>query len=154
WESTRERGAPTVATFQTLSPAMRNGNFSELSKPILDPSTGLQFPGNLIPADRFSKPAVNFLEKYTPLPNLPGRLFSGFQNGTFNRDQYIGRGDHEFSSKDRMFVRFLWNEDSSLINRGSFTDWYQDQNFRRQSITGNETHTFSPTLLNSFTFTF
>jgi outer membrane receptor protein involved in Fe transport len=154
WESTRERGAPTVATFQTLSPAMRTGNFSELSKPIIDPLTNQQFPGNVIPVSRLSLPALNFLSKYTPVPNLPGRLFSGFNNGTFDRDQYIGRVDHEFSSRDRVFVRYLFNHDSSLINRGSFTDWFQDQHFNRQSVTGNETHTFSPGLINSFTFTF
>ena len=38
WESTRERGAPSVATFRTPSAAMRDGNFSELSTPILIPS--------------------------------------------------------------------------------------------------------------------
>src|SRR5581483_4024743 len=94
WETTRERGAPSVATFQTLSPAMRSGNFSELPKPISDPLTGQPFPGNLIPVNRLSAPALNFLNKYTPLPTLPNRLFSGFQNGSFNRDQYIGRVDH------------------------------------------------------------
>ncbi|MGH9632270.1 MAG: carboxypeptidase regulatory-like domain-containing protein, partial [Bryobacteraceae bacterium] len=154
WESTRERGAPNTATFQVPSAAMRRGDFSELPRTIRDPLTGDPFPGNQIPAGRLNQPAIAFLEEYTPLPNLPGLLFSGPRSTTFNRDQYIGRYDHQFSANDRIFVRYMWNKDTSLVNRGSFTDWYQDQAFRRQTLTGNHTRTFSPVHLNTFTFTF
>lgn len=154
WESTRERGAPSTATFQVPSAAMRRGDFSELTRTIRDPLTGAPFPGNQIPPDRLSRPALGFLERYTPLPNLPGRLFSGPRSTTFDRDQYIGRYDHQLSANDHLFGRYMWNKDTSLVNRGSFTDWYQDQAFWRQTITSNYTRTFSPTLVNAFTFTF
>ena len=154
WESTRERGAPSTATFQVPSAAMRQGDFSELTRTIRDPLDSMPFPGNRIPESRLSRPAVAFLEKYTPLPNLPGRLFSGPRSTTFDRDQYIGRYDQQFGAKDLIFVRYMWNKDTSLVNRGSFTDWYQDQAFWRQTITGNHTRTFTPALINSFTFTF
>jgi len=154
WEAMRERGAPSTASFQTLTARMRTGDFSELSKPILDPLTNTPFPGNIIPANRLSAPALKFLEQYTPLPTLPNGLFSGNQRTSVNRNQYVGRADHELSPNDRIFARYLTNRDSSLVNRGSFTDWYQDQHFTRHALTVNETHTFSPTLLNSFSFTF
>jgi outer membrane receptor protein involved in Fe transport len=154
WESTRERGAPSTATFRTPSSAMRNGNFSAIAKPLKDPLTGSPFPGNIIPQSSLSQPALNFLSKYTPLPNLPGEGYSAARISTFNRDQYVGRYDHELSSRDRFFARYMWNKDTSLINRGSFVDWFQNQSFLRQGVTGGETHTFSPTLLNAFTFAF
>ncbi len=36
----------------------------------LGPLTREAFPGNIIPASRFSKAAVNFMDKYLPLPNV------------------------------------------------------------------------------------
>lgn len=155
WESTRERGAPSTATFQVPSAAMRRGDFSELlPRVIRDPLDNTPFPGNRIPEARLSRPALAFLDKYTPLPNQPGLLFSGPRSTRFNGDQYIGRYDQQFGSKDRVFVRYMRNKDTSLVNRGSFTDWYQDQAFWRQTVTGNHTRTFSPVLINAFTFTF
>ena len=106
------------------------------------------------PANRLSAPALKFLDQYTPLPTLPNGLFSGNQRTSVNRNQYVGRVDHELSANDRIFARYLMNRDSSLVNRGSFTDWYQDQHFTRQALTVNQTHTFTPTLSNSFSFTF
>jgi outer membrane receptor protein involved in Fe transport len=153
WESTRERGAPSTATFFTPSTAMRAGDFSGL-KQIVDPLTNAPFPGNVIPSNRLSAPALKFLSTYAPLPNLPGNAYSAARVSTFDRDQYVGRYDHELGSKDRLFGRYMWNKDTSLVNRGSFIDWFQDQSFLRQGITIGETHTFSPTTLNSFTFAF
>src|SRR5437879_7241692 len=53
-----------------LTSAMRSGDFSQLSKALTDPLSKAPFPGNILPASRFSKPAVNFLNKFVPLPNL------------------------------------------------------------------------------------
>jgi outer membrane receptor protein involved in Fe transport len=153
WESTRERGAPSTATYFSPSAAMRSGDFSG-QKQIIDPLTNAPFPGNVIPQNRLSAPALNFLSTYVPEPNLPGNAYSAARVSTFNRDQYVGRYDHELGSKDRLFGRYMWNKDTSLVNRGSFTDWFQDQSFWRQGLTVGETHTFSPTVLNSFTFAF
>lgn len=133
---------------------MRRGDFSELTRTIRDPLTGSPFPDKRIPESRLSRPALNFLEKYTPLSNLPGLIYSGARSTTFDRDQYIGRFDRELTSKDRVFGRYMWNKDTSLVNRGSFTDWYQDQAFWCQTATVNHTRTFSPGFLNAFTFTF
>jgi hypothetical protein len=45
------------------NPLERNGNFSQtaLTKPLLDPTTGLPFPGNIIPQDRISPEATALL---------------------------------------------------------------------------------------------
>ena len=53
----------------------RSGDFSQSSATILDPLTGLPFPGNIIPASRID-PAAASLLNYYPMPNL----FSASQN--------------------------------------------------------------------------
>ena len=52
------------------TPAERSGNFSERSEVLIDPDTGLPFPGNVIPPNRLSFPAAYLLNFY-PLPD-PG----------------------------------------------------------------------------------
>ena len=59
----RSGGIYTVPTQQ-----MTSGDFSQFSKPIIDPTTGLPFPGNQIPQIRFDSVAKNLLA-YWPSPN-------------------------------------------------------------------------------------
>ncbi|HET9219712.1 MAG TPA: TonB-dependent receptor [Terriglobia bacterium] len=56
-----------AARFPT--PAERSGDFSAEAIPVVDPSTGLQFAGNVIPPDRISPQARALLSLY-PLPNF------------------------------------------------------------------------------------
>src|SRR5712664_1467362 len=60
--------------FSVPSVKMRNGDFSEVSTPIYDPlNRTQQFPGNVIPRDRFHPTSVKLLEEFYPAPNLnPG----------------------------------------------------------------------------------
>ena len=51
--------------------AMRRGDFSAVSTPLIDPLSGQPFAGNQIPAERLSPQAVALLEFY-PAATLPG----------------------------------------------------------------------------------
>jgi hypothetical protein len=51
--------------------AMRAGNFSTASGPLIDPATGRALPGNQIPA-ALASPAALALLRFIPPPNLPG----------------------------------------------------------------------------------
>lgn len=151
WESMRQRGAPGSVVNRVPSAAMRNGDFSEVSTPIINPSTGEPFPNNLM--SNLSEPAVNFLNKYAPLPNLPGLLYAGPLKSMNDTNQLVTRIDHEFSSKDRFSARYLWNTNSQDAGSG-FADWSEEIHYRRQSLTLSYTHMFSPSLLNAFTVTY
>src|SRR5262249_2415241 len=47
--------------------AFRNGDFSSLSTPIVDPLTGNQFPGNIIPPNRINALGKAFVDRF-PAP--------------------------------------------------------------------------------------
>jgi hypothetical protein len=53
------------------SEAFRSGDFSASPAAVIDPETGLPFPGNRIPGDRIN-PGSEVLLAYIPMPNLPG----------------------------------------------------------------------------------
>jgi len=103
---------PAPATSTVPTPAQRSGNLSSLlavnaSYQVFDPATGVAegarvrrqpFPNNIIPANRLSPIAQNYLRLY-PDPNQPGRpdgqdnfvsLTNGERNDFYN---YLGRLD-------------------------------------------------------------
>ncbi|MEW5983090.1 MAG: TonB-dependent receptor [Acidobacteriota bacterium] len=53
--------------------AVRQGDLSQYGGTVIDPATGLPFPGNRIPVSRIDSVAASLLQYY-PLPNLSGDL--------------------------------------------------------------------------------
>jgi hypothetical protein len=88
--------------------AERTGDFSGASEPIIyDPSTGLPFPGNIIPAGRIDPISQAFMNLY-PTPNQPGQgnnfVISPIEQDRI--DQGDGRIDYNPSQEDRFYVRY------------------------------------------------
>jgi len=153
WQGTIVRGTPTTSTATVLTSRMRQGDFSQLPKPIIDPTTKIAFPGNIIPASRLSVPAVNFMNQFVPLPNL-GNTYVTPQPAPQDSNQYLGRIDHELTSKDRLYGRYIFNRDFLFNPAGNLANWGIDQTFHRQGLVVGDTHIFSPTLINTASFTF
>ncbi len=66
------RGSSLFDQYATVpSAAMRAGDFSSLSTPLLNPATGLPFPGNQIPQSDISSQTLDLM-RFIPLPNLDG----------------------------------------------------------------------------------
>ncbi len=94
YEATRDRRfASGLANIPTV--AMRNGDLSGAAagRPIFDPATGTAdnfdrspFPGNIIPASRFSPAAVRLASLF-PTPIAPGTVNNFFTGGGFNFDR-------------------------------------------------------------------
>jgi Carboxypeptidase regulatory-like domain len=153
WQGTIVRGTPTTSNAPDLTAQMRAGNFSQLSKPIVDPLNGSPFPGNIIPSSRLSTPAVNFLNQFVPLPNL-GNNYVTPQPAPQDSNQYLGRIDHELTSKDRLYGRYIFNRDYLFSPAGNLENWGIDQTFHRQGLVVGETHVFTPTMINTVSYTF
>src|SRR5207244_8971114 len=118
---------PSITTVPT--PAQVAGDFSQLFNsagrlvPIADPTTTMQlangsytrtlFPGNVIPAARFSTVARNVLGIY-PAPNLPGVPFTGVNNFSTNsavrliEHQWVTKLDHNLNSVWKIFGTYAW----------------------------------------------
>ena len=57
--------AETIYNQNTIPAAFLNGDFSSVKTNIIDPQTGTAFPGNQIPASRFSSASKFFLSCQT-----------------------------------------------------------------------------------------
>jgi outer membrane receptor protein involved in Fe transport len=159
YEGLRSRKSSTlgaiVPTVEQLS-----GNLSGLASTkrdaasgqpaILDPSTGQPFPNNRIPPQLLSSAVSKFL-KYIPQPNAS----IGGQNLVLTRsrknddNQLTGRLDANLRASDTISGRYIWY-DSDLFQPGIAPLYGTILPFRGQTVSAQETHLFSPSLLNVF----
>lgn len=125
---------PEPGLFTVPTAKMRQGDFSELLPSIIiyDPATARAdvsrvrrdpFPGNIIPTNRISPIALNYL-KYYPLPNQAGNAQqqNNFISGNPRTDDFDSqsfRFDQTISEKQRFFFRYTRN--SRVEARGNAT---------------------------------
>jgi len=131
------------------SATLLSGDFSSLATAIIDPLTGLPFPGNRIPASRFSKFA-QILAPTVPAPNNTGasnyRVVRDFvddaDTATVRADQVLGRNH-------TLFERYM-HYDGRQNNPGTFTVTDLPQKGKNLAI--GETAVLSTSLVNEFRF--
>ncbi len=95
--------------------ALRNGDLSAYSAPVLDPGTGAPFPGNQIPASRISPLSQAALKYLYPLPNTgaPNAIANNYVTNfptPISSNQGDIRGDQKITSNQSVFVRFTYKE--------------------------------------------
>jgi hypothetical protein len=124
------------------SPAMLTGDFSALTKNIIDPVSGQPFPGNRIPDSRISTASKYFF------PNL---LLPNSSDGRFRSvapvpdDSYEGtaRVDHQISGKQRIYGRWIVY-DNTQQSPDYRPEVVQSNNTRQHNIGLNYTYTITP----------
>ncbi len=154
-------GAGTYTFPTTLE---RQGNFSQSSATIIDPTTRAPFPGNIVPPSRID-PNGQKLLSLLPLPNTvaPGNQYnwSGISINKQPRRDSILRLDYNISSKNQFYVRLIQDYQASngafglLAGLGSTQSWPQlpiTYQIHSAGLVSTLIHTFSPTKINEFTF--
>jgi hypothetical protein len=163
WDVEEPRAARTATMPTALE---RTGDFSQTVDlngrliPVIDPSTGQQFPGNRIPAARinqFGQAILNLL----PEPNFFDRSISG---GNYNyRDQDIStqtkaldqlKVDHNLTTRDRLSVRWRrWRPVTEAYSgvfavNSNFNHFRHGYAQREDSIQVNHTRTIGTAIVN------
>lgn len=136
----------------------RNGDFSQSvfqGKPvtIIDPLTGKQFPGNVIPADRISPIATKYLDMVMPLPNNPERgpnAYSMISPLTDPANELLAKIDHIFSMNHKISGSYFFNDSLIQDPPSQIPYQFRDNTNRQQNINLHEYWTIRPTLLNHF----
>jgi hypothetical protein len=133
FEANRRRYSTPLFLF-VPSNAMRQGDFSALSTPLMDPFTGQPYPGNKIPSgsqcansqDCINPVAESLLANYIPAPNINvsaanfGSQANYLQQTSTPSDTngFDLRFDRTLTSKQSMFVRWSWKH----LSAQSLTD--------------------------------
>jgi len=172
------QGGTYVGTAPTL--LQREGNFSQTRDAqsrliqIFDPATTRrnpanpaqfirdQFPGNVIPRERWNPVAVELL-KFIPLPNAAGDPATGAGNyvttavNRIRKDTFSVRLDHQLTPAQRLSGRY--NFDNTPLNRPNVygnpaSPTFGPQVFKRRNFGLDYTVTLSPVMVGNFLFSF
>ena len=158
-------GQTYLSTVPSL--AMRQGNFSELNRVIYDPLTGQPFPGNTIPESRWDPASKNIMQQLYPEPNTAGSIGATGQpinnylitpNLEREDNQFDVKVDHRLTQNNRFFIRYSYQKTArdlpATLEHGDAGATFGAGNgdIKAQSLTFNDTHTFSPTVINEFRF--
>ena len=156
WESGRQVSSVSPSLRIVPPTAMRNGDFRALvdktGKPIVlkDP-LGIGIVNNVIPTSKLSPQIQTFL-KFVAAPNTVQGA-NNFINTPISaqgrQDNYTARIDHNFSAKDTVSGRYIFND----TFEAGIPYWGHDQRDnlgRSQNLVGSWTHTFGSTVINDF----
>jgi hypothetical protein len=147
----------------SLTNAERSGDFSAIGSMVAgqcsgicltDPTTGLAYPNNQIPASELNTPAALIsqkLETYMTPPNLPGyenNIQEYFPNN-LSISQSLDRVDENIGEKVRLFFRYHW-QNISILSGSEYpvNDSYGPTNSRNYAF--GYTHIITPRLVNDF----
>ena len=145
---TANPGTVTVPTAQE-----RTVDFSDFPEPIYDPTTRLQFPGNVIPSNRIGATAT-FLNKLYPLPtdsNLVNN-YTGTTPGYNKQTDWFLRIDQSFT-KNRVSGSFRARSTPALLSEGPPFGDALSSNFTPRGIsqfTLTDDWVISPRVVNHF----
>jgi hypothetical protein len=161
---------PTVSQTANVPTALeRAGNFSQSVNsvgaliPVIDPLTGKQFPGNIIPTNRIDSTGLAMLNLF-PTPNgyvnpAPGQQYSANlidndSTGYHNRRDETVRLDALVRSNMNLFLRVSSDYDNGLTpeTMGTGIPGGQVQEVPGYAFTAHLIHTITPTTVNEFVF--
>lgn len=151
----------TTRTAVVPSLAERAGNFSTFPNPIIDPTTGTPFAGNIIPAARLD-PVAQALLSVIPEPNTGTNLHTSSPATEKDLNEFTIRVDHSLSPNNTLTARYHFNE-GEIVRHFTATLFGIDidvpnfplaDDFRLQNLVLADTHFFSPQLVNEFRFAF
>jgi Carboxypeptidase regulatory-like domain len=154
WQQTILRTAPPTTISFTPTAAELQGNFSAITKAIINPATGQQFPNNQIPVSSFSPASLSVL-KYVPVGAPPSGQVTYSIPSPSTENQYLGRIDWNQSARNMVFGRYYYTKDSNpaafggdllLTTAAGVIDTVQ-------ALTAGDTFTFTPNAVNALHFT-
>ncbi|HXG68482.1 MAG TPA: TonB-dependent receptor, partial [Blastocatellia bacterium] len=162
WRRIIRQPAESFVTVPTLRE--RRGDFSQSSVQIIDPLTGQQFPGNIIPASRIDPTATAFLNLY-PEPTIaattpgldPNRIVNVAPDINNTRQETI-RIDHNINNNHRLMGRYTHDLSQTREQGGLFFGVTvpniatTDTNVPGQVLAVSLTSSFGSNVVNEATF--
>jgi hypothetical protein len=118
---------------------------------VANPS-GTPYPGNIIPASQLDPVALAFTKAFLPLPNSAGNIYTFNLSLPTNDNQVVTRVDHAFSDKNKLNGRYFWDDNFNLTNY-AVPAFNGSNNWITHNVTLNDTHIFTPSLVNSANLT-
>lgn len=154
YQGTLERRSPNEVGIVAPTAAQRRGDFSALTRQIIDPVTRQPYPGNQIPASQLSPISQGILAK-VPTPASGNQVFTAAPNN-YNDHQNLVRLDHQITANNRISGR-LWNsaaETPAYLNPNNYLEVTVGRTWLNRSASITDTHVIGASLTNQLFFSF
>ena len=157
WQGTQLRSAPSTFTAIVPTAAQRNGDWSGLTRQLVNPRTGTAIPGNIIPQSDLSPAAQNFLKLIPVATTANGLIFyqDRYQTGD---NQFVVKVDHHFNQKHTISGRYFYDnlfQPSLADPKNALTAFANtSKQWRSQGALMNYTYVASATLLSNTNLSF
>lgn len=119
-------------------------------------SYNVLFPNCIVPTANFNAVSKKLVTAFVPLPNSGINDFVFSPSDIVSQDQTIGRVDHTFSSKDSIWIYYLWERDPAKdtlsSGGGDLPGFGQQQKSRVDEGTVAWNHLFGSMTLNEVRF--
>ena len=165
YQGTKIRNVGNTTSAFVPTAADRAGDFSALlnandpANPFhraiqINDRNGRAIAGNLLQPSQFDPAAVAFL-KYLPQAGGNGQIFYS-QPIAQDFNEYIARGDHSFSDKDRLSLRYFYDSftNQGFLDPANYLSFQNFANIVAQNALVGETHIFSAGAVNDFRASF
>ncbi|MBV8731775.1 MAG: TonB-dependent receptor, partial [Acidobacteriia bacterium] len=159
YEGNRRPGS-TLAISNVPTAAMIAGSLNGVpGKPAIDPSTGLPFPNNQVPASELNPVAQKLLTQYYPKPNFDSGSTTGNYRTlvplTNTTDGFDIRIDHNVSSRHLIYGRWTWKDLPFLSTANTGLSQLLPpvtNDERNRNLLAADSFTISPNVINEFRF--
>jgi hypothetical protein len=154
YQGTRVRNVPAGQVQFVPTAAQRNGDFSAVTRQLVDPVSGQPLPNNQIPASRLS-PVSQYFLKQIPLPTgANGQLVFPGAPIQQTEDQFMTKADYVLGKQQISGHYFFtnFNAPPGQVAGNVLADPNTGNQVRVQNIAINHTYTLSPTFLFNTTF--
>jgi hypothetical protein len=135
----------TIYNSAVVQPEMMRGDFSSLSRNIVDPLTGAPFPNNRIPESRFSS-ASTFFFPYILTPTSPEGRFRAVAPRPDDTYEYTSRVDYQVTDNHRLYGRWV-TVDVTRETPGYEPEVTEDRTIFQHNAGVNYTYSVTPTSL-------
>jgi hypothetical protein len=154
YQGTQTRNISTGNTTFVLTGPQRAGNFSSVSRQLIDPITKQPFPGNQIPANRID-PVTAKLLPLIPVSFSPDGFLVFDRPLKEHENQFMGRVDYNFTSH-HLYSRYFYSKlpRDAVSGAQDLVRGTGGREFFSQSASVSDTYTATNRLINNLIFSY
>jgi len=154
YQGTQSRDISGGHTTTVPTAAQRAGDFSALSRQLVNPSTGAPYAGNQIPSSQFTPASVKILSLIPQATDASGIVHYDLPVNQ-HENQFMTRVDYNLN-KQRIYGRYFYNNYNKdpVVGSTNLITSTRGVGLFDQGVSVSDTYTFSPTLLNSAIFSY
>lgn len=149
YQGTQIRNIQAGNSATVLTAAERNGDFSSIGRPLVNPYTKVPYPGNIIPVSQFDPVSSKLLQAIPVAPNPDGVIYYDLPVNQ-HENQYLGRVDYMVGNQ-RMYGRYFYTDyaQAPVVGSTNIITSTRGKDLPSQTASFGHTLNIGPALLNS-----